>query len=275
MAIITVSRQYFSCGDEICKRLAEKMNYKFIDKKVIREKMLQLGFDEKKLEKFDGVKPGFFSIFSLGRESYLHCLRTAILMLVADGNCVVVGRGAFLFLKNLKNHISVQIFEERRLRTKRAMETLGLSVNEAIKKVKREDMHQFGFYKTNFKFRLKDYFKHNIMINSGETDIESAACTIEAFAKSYITEKKEEEGKAYLDELLVGQRIANLLIFAYDLQIDEFVVDFDRNSKTVVLNGITSSSATVERAIQILACEIPEYSVKSKIRVVQDSYSRR
>ena len=61
MAVITISRQVAALGDEISAVLAEKLGYKFIDRKFIERKLIELGFSAEKLKKYDERKPGFFA----------------------------------------------------------------------------------------------------------------------------------------------------------------------------------------------------------------------
>ena len=80
MAVITISRQVAALGDEVGIALAEKLGYKFIGRKVIEQKLLDLGFSAEKLNKYDERKPAFAAL-TKNRDEYLHYLQTAILRL--------------------------------------------------------------------------------------------------------------------------------------------------------------------------------------------------
>ena len=51
MAIITISRQVAALGDEVAAALAKKLGYKFIDRKYIENRIVELGFPEEKMKK--------------------------------------------------------------------------------------------------------------------------------------------------------------------------------------------------------------------------------
>ena len=53
MAVITISRQVAALGDEIADALAKKLGYVFIDRKEIEKRIVDLGFPEEKLKKYD------------------------------------------------------------------------------------------------------------------------------------------------------------------------------------------------------------------------------
>ena len=133
MAIITVSRQFGSKGDDICEALARKLGYKLVDRKVLRKRILELGCSEEMMRKFDGMKPGFWASLSRYKDEYLYYLRTAMMSEVSSGNCVVVGRGSFLILKGIESCVSVRIVEERRSRVERVARLFESDLKEAEK----------------------------------------------------------------------------------------------------------------------------------------------
>ena len=49
MAVITISRQVAALGDEVAAALAERLGYKFINRKIVEKKLIDLGFSEAKL----------------------------------------------------------------------------------------------------------------------------------------------------------------------------------------------------------------------------------
>ena len=57
MAIITVSRQVAAHGDEVAAELAKILNYKFVTRKDIEKRIVELGFPEEKMLKYDELPP--------------------------------------------------------------------------------------------------------------------------------------------------------------------------------------------------------------------------
>ena len=52
MAVITISRQLASLGDEIGMKISEKTGYKFYGKKELEKRIVSLGFPASKLSKY-------------------------------------------------------------------------------------------------------------------------------------------------------------------------------------------------------------------------------
>ena len=59
MAIIAISRQVAALGDEVARELANRTGYRFVDRKYIEKRIIDLGFPEDKMKKFDERIPGF------------------------------------------------------------------------------------------------------------------------------------------------------------------------------------------------------------------------
>ncbi len=268
MAVLTISRQIASLGDEISMLIAKKLNYSFVGRAEIEERIVKLGFPREKLHKYDDKKPGFFASLSKDRDEYLDYLQTAILETAARNNCVIVGRGSFIILKELKNHISLRFIADRKIRIERYMNKFNTDEKTAIKKLEESDSNTMGFHKSFFNFDNRDPSLYHLVLNTGLIDMDSIADSITNLVQKSITKEKEDSGIRRLETLLIGQRLVNMLVFDYGLNINYLRVEM-KNGK-IVLHGVADSSAIVNRALTIVGCELPEYEIESAISIVQD-----
>ena len=78
MSIIAISRQVASLGDEIARSVSEKTGYKFVTRHDLEKRIVDLGFPQEKLKKYDEKKPGFFASLVKDRDEYLNYLQTAV-----------------------------------------------------------------------------------------------------------------------------------------------------------------------------------------------------
>ena len=99
MAVITVSRQVAAHGDEVAAELAKLLNYKFVTRKDIEKRIVELGFPESKMPKYDERKPGFFASLAKNRDEYFNYAQYAILEAAQQKNVIIIGRGAFAVLQ--------------------------------------------------------------------------------------------------------------------------------------------------------------------------------
>lgn len=268
MAVITISRQFASLGDEVSSLVAKKLNYKFLGRKDIENKIVEKGFPKEKLGKYDEKMPGFFASLAKDRDEYLDYLQTVILEEASLNDCVIVGRGSFVILSDLANHLSFRIVSPLENRLERTKNEFNIDEKKASKMIVTEDKKRVGFHKSFFNYSVDDPELYHAVLNTGLFSVEEAAQMIAESVKDSITDEKEKSGKERVEELLVCQRIVNMLILDYNLSIN-FLRATVKNGK-VTLHGVADSSAIVNRALMITQAELPEYNVVSAINVVQD-----
>ncbi len=268
MAIIAISRQVAALGDEISKALSEKLGYRFINRKELEKRIVDLGFSPEKLKKYDERKPGFFASLVKDRDEYLNYLQTAVLDAAADGNCILLGRGSFLILENLPNLVSLRFVAKDSVRMDRLMKEHNWNEKQALQRITESDSNRKGFHKSFFNADVENPQQFLMVMNTGMFDVETASDAIVAVTKSVITPEKEAAGKAKLQELINCQHLVNKLIFEYKLNIEFLRAVI--NGNTLTLQGVADSSVLVERAIKISSVELPGYNITSSISVVQD-----
>lgn len=275
MAILTVSRQVASLGDEICSALAEKIGYKFIGRKDIEKRIIEMGFPEEKFRKFDEKKPGFFASLSASRDEYLDYLQTAILE-AAQENCILIGRGASIVLSGLPNHISLRFVCDKKIRIARLMEEHGWTEKEALKRIEESDQNRQGFLKSFFNGDINDLSMFHAVFNTGLFDINTVSECVSAIIHHAVTEEKEKAGREKLHELLTAQKIVNLIILKHKLNISFLRADVLATEKTILLHGVTDSSETVSEALRLISEEsgLSDYRMKSAISISHDSKVR-
>jgi len=67
MAIITISRELAALGDETAQELAKVLDYRFVGKHILEERIKSYGINDEKLKKYDERKPSFFASLSRDR----------------------------------------------------------------------------------------------------------------------------------------------------------------------------------------------------------------
>lgn len=268
MAIITFSRQLSSLGDDVSSLLAKKLNYDYVSREDLEKRIVQLGFPENKLHKYDERTPGFFASLAKDRDEYLDYLQTAVLDYASKNNCVIVGRGSSFILSHVSNHLAIRVVSEERERLQRVMDYLKVDEKTARKKLLAADKQRAGFHKSFFNCQVDDQSLYHAVVNTSLLGVDAAADMIAAAVKSAVSSEEEKEGMERVEELLICQRIVNMLILEYGLNIN-FLRATAHNSN-VTLHGVADSTAIVNRALTITQAELPEYKVDSAINVVQD-----
>lgn len=270
MAIITLTRQSGSFGDEIGMLIARRLGYTFFDKKEIEKRIIAKGLPKEDFLKFDERKPSLLDRFTKNRDKYLNFLSMVILEIAREGNCVIMGRGAFLFLRDVPNHITLRFVSTEKERLEHIKAITGVTIDKvALKILSDSDKRQSAFYKSCFKYDLTDHSMIQATINTALVPPDMLSEMIVAGIKNNVTPEIDAAGKKRVEELILAQEMTNKLIFEHGLHIDELWILV--RDKTVLLHGLTSFHATVERAITILENEYSGYKVESEIRCVQDN----
>ncbi|MCR5290015.1 MAG: cytidylate kinase-like family protein [Treponema sp.] len=268
MAIITISRQVAALGDEIASKTAEKLQYRFINRKMIEKRIVELGFPEEKLQKYDEKKPGFFASLVKDRDEYLGYLQTAVLEAASEGNCILIGRGAFIILEQLVNHVALRFVADDDVRLRRLQKEFSWNEKQAAQRISESDTNRLGFHKSFFNLANEDPCHFHMVFNTGLLDEELVSDFIVSFVHRYITKEKEIAGKKKLEELLKAQHLVNYLIFDCNLDVDFLHAVID--GKTIILQGLSDSSASIEKVVVCASKKMPGYKIESAINVVQD-----
>lgn len=268
MAIITISRQVAALGDEIATAVAQRMNYAFIGRQAIEQKIIDLGFPADKLKKYDERKPGFFASLTKDRDEYLDYLQTAVLEAASQQNCILIGRGSFAILEDLPNLLSLRFVAKDEIRRQRLMKEFSWEEKQAIQRITESDTNRLGFHKSFFNLNNEDPSHYHLVMNTGLLDIEAATETIVHFCNQLITKEKEEAGKKKLEKLVKAQHLVNILVFEHKINISFLKAVVTENR--VILQGVADSMAAVEKAMAISSSIMPDYVVESAVSVVQD-----
>lgn len=269
MAIITLTRQAGSLGDEIGMLLARRMGYTFFDRREIERRIIEKGFPAEKFHKYDERKPRFFDNFARDRDEYLNYLSNVILEMAHENNCIIMGRGSFLLLSGVPGHIPIRFVAEMENRIKHVKELMHIESDKVARKVIDEsDKKQKQFYKSYFNYNIDSNAKVFASINTSMLAPEMYVDMIMTGIKENETPEIQKESETRIGELILAQKISNALFFKHKLPIDDLWVRI--NGKQMILFGITSSSAVVDRAVTIVNSEFPGHEITSKIRCVQD-----
>lgn len=267
MAIIAISRQVAALGDEVASAAAEKLGYRFVRRQELEQRIVSLGFPAGKLHFYDERKPGFLASLAKGRDEYLNYLQTAVLEAAEEGNCILIGRGAFVILETLPNLIALRFIANDQIRMERLQKEFSWNEKQARQRISESGANRHGFQENFFNIDVDDPSHYSMVVNTGIFTVDSASDLICFLTKTLISEEKEREGKARLAELVKCQHLVNTLVLERKLNI-EFLRALISDG-TLILQGVADSSAVIEQAVRIASTELPEYPVKSAISIVR------
>lgn len=263
MAILTVSRQIASLGDELCKSIADKLGYRFVGRHDIEKKIIELGFPSSKLKKFDEKKPGFFASLSKDRDEYLDYLQAAIYESAVDDNCVIIGRGSYIILKDLQDHISLKFIADRKLRIQRYKAEHNCSEKQAVKVINESDSNRDGFHQSFFSFDQNNPAMFHLVVNTGLLEMDSISNSIAILVSEAVTPEMSQKGNAQLKKLLTEQKIRNYLKYEEKITVEFLRVCLE--SSEIVLHGVSESKKDIQKINSLVSQKFPEYKIISNL----------
>jgi len=199
MAVITLSRQLESGGDEVARLLCEKLGYQYFDKNAMvqvgQEIGLAAGVIQNAVEfkpatkgllerwfgstqRLTGGDPSSWTFPALNEA--LQDLTIANLMDIISagykkGNVVIVGRGGMAALQDKPDVLHVRIQAPLELRVKRLQEHESLTHEEAQKRIRERDLSDVEWIKRFFGLDSPDPQRVDIIISTAKYTPEQAA----------------------------------------------------------------------------------------------------
>lgn len=200
--IITISREFGSGGRELGKRLAEELGYAYYDREIIAEISKETGMTEEYIKNISekGIYPYAFQFAkSFAMYPSLQSNQTEILVkqqkiikeISEKGNCVIVGRGANIILKE-KNPMNIFIYADmeskmNRCRLKRKDEKY--TDKELKNKIIQIDKNRKNYHKiiSDLEWGAKE--NYHLCINTSNIEIKEIVHSLSDYIENWFRRK--------------------------------------------------------------------------------------
>ena len=195
--VITIARSYGSGGRKMGRLLAKELGYEYYDREILRIASDESGISEELFSQVDEVKR--VPLLRIAREVYtgevippdsddfisnenLFRYQAKIIReLAATRNCVIVGRCANFILRGWENVLNVFVTAPVVDCVRRVMETDGLSLEDAEKRIKQTDKRRAEYFKY-FTGRLwHDAALYDLCLNTGHMDEHKCVQIVRAY----------------------------------------------------------------------------------------------
>lgn len=207
MAVITLSRQLESGGDEVARLLCEKLGYQYFDKRAMVQVGQEMGLAAGVAQSAADFKPAAKGLLErwfgsaqrmtggdpsswtfTARADALQDLTIANLVDIIQagykkGNVVIVGRGGMAALQDQPDVLHVRILAPMEVRVKRLMQHENLTQADAEKKIRERDLSDVEWIHRYFGLDSHEPSLFDIIINTAKyTPAEAADLVIKALA---------------------------------------------------------------------------------------------
>lgn len=216
MAVITLSRQYGSGGDEIALEVAERLGFRYLDKRLLAEIAAEVSFTEVQMVDFsedtyqrrnflerlfnrpiptgaelriwreDLTGARVQEVERLDQEQVLALIQSVILAVYNRDNYIIVGRGGQTILQDKPGALHVRIEAPVEMRVQRIMASHNLEENEARALVSQRDRAALEYLKQFYGIHPSDPMLYHLILNTHHLKIRTAVdviCTAVAQAE--------------------------------------------------------------------------------------------
>ena len=195
--VITIARSYGSGGRKMGRLLAKELGYEYYDREILRIASDESGISEELFRQADEKQR--IPLFRIAREVYtgevippdsddfisnenLFRYQAKIIReLAATRNCVIVGRCANFILRGRDNVLNVFVTAPVVDCVRRVMETDGLNLEEAEKKIKKIDKRRADYFKYFTGRQWQDAALYDLCLNTGHMGEQKCVDIVRAY----------------------------------------------------------------------------------------------
>lgn len=268
MAIITISREIAALSDETAGELAKVLGFHVVDKASIEKRFAEYGFSEKKLEKFDEKKPGFWASLSQDRDDYLHFLKKAMYQEALSGDTIFIGRGGVAVFRSLPANLSVLLVAPMEVRVERVKSYFRCDDKRARQIIDQSDHDRAGFHRYFFDLDWEGAANYQLVLNTGTMHPSTVAELVAEARRLVITSEAEAKTRSRLRDLWVSQEVVSRVV--YERKVPIHFLEADSTEGHIVLHGVANSQSLIEAAVAAAREVEGVQTVRSEIQVVQE-----
>lgn len=174
MAVITLSREMGSRGDDIARCVAERLGLRLVGRELINRAAKEAGAPEVALAEIDelgllGVKPSAAAL-----RLYQEKVTAVIRELAAGGDVLLVGRGGQVVLADQPGVLHVRIIAPREMRLALVQARCRVPAEVAAARIEASDAARTGFLKRHFGVRGDEPSLYALVLNLAQMDVATA-----------------------------------------------------------------------------------------------------
>lgn len=178
MAVVAISRKVGSYGDEIAALVAQRLGYRLVDRERVHRLAQECDDEFRRVcavfEAEEG-QGGLWEHLVFGDPAHTALFAALNLELAAQGDVVLVGRGAQVVLQGVPGVFKARIVAPKALRVERIMALRGLGQEEALDYVSRHDEQRRALIQSVFRADLGDWSLYDLVLNTAGLAKEAAA----------------------------------------------------------------------------------------------------
>jgi cytidylate kinase len=192
MAVITITSEYFACGQRVASGIADKLGFEFIGDRLVAEVAKELNMSEHEAKTF--LKPGGSSLMRyldkytcsvvqkvvdrehgcLDDSAYYEKTRELVEKIYKNENAVILGWGAQCILQKKPETFHVLLKKQADKKLAQVMEAKNIGQKQAEKLIKEDEEEKKAYIRKYFETDWQDPSLYNLIIDMEDYTIETA-----------------------------------------------------------------------------------------------------
>ncbi len=219
MSIITISRGSFTKGKEVSEKVAQRLGYECLSRDVILEASKDFNVPEIKLVRAIHDAPSILDRFGYRKEKYIAYVEAAILRHLRKDNTVYCGLAGHFFVRNVRHALKVRIIADLEERVRNEMEREGISYEEALRIIKKDDEERRKWSLHLYGIDTHDPSLYDLVIHVSKMTVDDAAEVI-CHTVGLETFRTTPDSQKDIDDLAIAAEVKAAII---NIQPDVYV----------------------------------------------------
>ena len=211
MAIITISRGSYSKGKEIAEKVAERLGYECIARRILLEASDEFNVPDVKLVRAIHDAPSFFGSLTHKKEKYISFIQAEILEHFRKDNVVYHGLAGHFFIKGISHVLKVRVIADLEDRVRLEMDREGTSREEALHILQKDDEERVKWSKSLYGIDTRKPSLYDLVIHIHKLTVNDAVNMICRTAGLEQFQTTPESQRA-IDNLALATRVKAALV---------------------------------------------------------------
>ena len=197
--VITINRQVGSGGRYLGSKLAERLNFLYLNHEIVKAAAQDLGTYVENLEDSDEKQSSLWnsliSSFAFGSFDYTPDVKIIsdkeahkaesnfIIKVASEKSAVIIGRCGSYILQNHPRHVSIFLNADLEFRKKRILKEHNISEKEALQLIERTDKERLKYFKSLTGEDMYNVCGYNLTIDTGKLGLEKSINFIMEYLK--------------------------------------------------------------------------------------------
>lgn len=211
MSIVAISETVGSLGNEIGRRLAEHLRYRFADREIIAKAAERFGENMSDLRHAAEEKPTLWERWTDTQSRYKAYIEAVILEMATGDGVVLAGLASTIVLRPVSHALRVRTSAPERVRVERVERQHGLTREAALYHVRQSDHERAARVKFLYQVNVDDPWLYDVALNTERLMADEGAHLVEEALRERRFQTSEESQRELADlGIAAGARAAFL-----------------------------------------------------------------